>query len=262
VRKHVEDNDTAPSYSRSTLLGREPAYAFPEGVRARPRRLEESTASEFEVYVAVRGDSYWKIARKFSVPIEELLAANGASKSSVLMVGQAVQIPVRRGSAGGEFYAVRQGDSLSLIARERNCTAADLRALNDLSGDLLMVGQQIRVPVTSSSSAQQPTGPSLATGSIGDGKTYIVRRGDTLSLIATACGMDIREIMEINDISDPNRIREGQRLILRKLPTDSGPSAGRVRPVAPAAGAKSQSDVDLLNLFDNDDLFGMVGGAR
>lgn len=253
-RKSVADNDTAPSYSRSTLLGREPSFSFPEGVRAKPRRLEEPSC-EYEVYVAVRGDSYWSIARKFNVSLDELLQANGATKTSVLMVGQGVQIPVHRGNVGGEIYTVRQGDSLSSIARERKCSVEDLRSLNELSSDLLMVGQRIRVPSLSLSPRPERF---LSAATLSDGKTYTVRRGDTLSLIAAGCGMEVREIMEINDIVDPNRIREGQRLVLRRLPTDSGVVNHPRAPVS-APASRAQPDVDLLKLFDSEDLFGVPG---
>ena len=48
-----------------------------------------------------------------------------------------------------------------------------------------------------------------------DGDGYRVREGDTLSAIARRFDTTVEELVELNDIDDPNRIRVGQRL---KLP--------------------------------------------
>lgn len=44
--------------------------------------------------------------------------------------------------------------------------------------------------------------------------TYTVRRGDTLSGIAAEFGTTVKELADLNDISDPSRLRVGQVLRL------------------------------------------------
>jgi LysM repeat protein len=257
--------DIAPSYSRSALLGYETSYDV--CVRAKPIRPEEPPQEEFETYTAVRGDSYWSIARKFSVSLDDVLKANGASKASVLRVGQSVQIPVRSvGFGSGSVYVVQRGDSLSSISRSCGCSVGELRQMNGLSGDLLMVGQRINVPTAlDTRPTTQPSQSSTARGGPistqpqtkpgdGVGNFHIVSRGETLSIIAAKYGVAMRDLMELNGISDPNRIVEGQRLSIggARRPIEQKPQQQRA-PITPQP--KSQFDVDLLNLFDNDDLF-------
>lgn len=72
--------------------------------------------------------------------------------------------------------------------------------------------------------------------------TYVVRKGDSLSTIANRFGLDVSEIMTINQIADKNKIRAGQKLILPgKHSVDAAPpprTTPRV-PVAAAAGSGS-----------------------
>ncbi|HIE11378.1 MAG TPA: LysM peptidoglycan-binding domain-containing protein [Kiritimatiellae bacterium] len=49
---------------------------------------------------------------------------------------------------------------------------------------------------------------------LGVGRTYVVQKGDTLSAIAKRFGVSVQEIVELNDISNPNLIRAGQELTL------------------------------------------------
>ena len=270
--------DTAPPYSRSALLGYGESYG--DGVRARPMRLEEPPQEEFETYTAVRGDSYWSISRKFNVPLGAILQANGASKMSVLQIGQTVQIPLRTAKAAtGEVYTVKRGDSLSSISRAYGCGVDELRKVNGLSGDLLMVGQQINVPSASDGKAAQQqiirnpdaavrrpepprkvelpsTAQQLAKLSDSMAGSHIVCRGETLSSIAAKYGVTMRDLMEANNIADPNRIVEGQLIAIRGKRIAEQKPAAQQTPRAPASpNTKSQFDVDLLNLFDNDDLF-------
>lgn len=45
---------------------------------------------------------------------------------------------------------------------------------------------------------------------------YVVSEGDTLSKISQGFGVSIKSIMEANNITDPNSIRKGQKLIIPK----------------------------------------------
>ena len=67
---------------------------------------------------------------------------------------------------------------------------------------------------------------------LGVGQTYVVQKGDTLSSIAKRFGVSVREIVELNDISNPNMIRVGQKLVLPAYATGV-PSPPQKAPVQP-----------------------------
>lgn len=62
------------------------------------------------------------------------------------------------------------------------------------------------------------------------GRVYEVQPGDMLSKIAARFGVSVRDIVELNNIKDPNKIRVGQKLVL--------PEYAREQPVAPAKPKK------------------------
>lgn len=45
-------------------------------------------------------------------------------------------------------------------------------------------------------------------------RVYVVKAGDTLSEIAEKHGTSVKELMKINNIKDPNKIKIGQRINL------------------------------------------------
>src|SRR5690606_31228368 len=55
------------------------------------------------------------------------------------------------------------------------------------------------------------TGPVAASGAAGE---HVVRRGETLSSIAARYNVSVRDLIAWNRIENPNRIREGQRLVV------------------------------------------------
>ena len=63
--------------------------------------------------------------------------------------------------------------------------------------------------------------------------TYVVRRGDTLSGIATRLGVSVGALAETNRITDPNRVLVGQSLTVPAGRSAAPPSPGRVHVVAP-----------------------------
>jgi N-acetylmuramoyl-L-alanine amidase len=77
-----------------------------------------------------------------------------------------------------------------------------LAGLNNISSrGRIYPGQTLRVPSSSGSSSGKPF-------------TYVVRRGDNLSRIASRFGIGVREIIEFNNIVNPERIAVGMRLVI------------------------------------------------
>jgi LysM repeat protein len=65
--------------------------------------------------------------------------------------------------------------------------------------------------------------------------TYVIKKGDTLSKIAAANGLTLPELMAANPtIKDPNKISEGQQIIIPP-PPGPGPIGGSAAPSGSAA---------------------------
>lgn len=95
-------------------------------------------------YTVTRGDSLWRIGRRFGVSVADLRRWNGLSANAVLRPGQRLAI----GSGGGDGerqYRVRRGDSLWKIARRFGIDIEDLKSWNDITGNTIRPGQQLRV---------------------------------------------------------------------------------------------------------------------
>lgn len=112
------------------------------------------------------GDSLWKIAQRFKVPIRKLRSWNGMWRSNALRIGQKLRVYVGRGAgrmatrdskqspppraaepkAGPGKHRVREGESLWIIARRHGTTVERLRQLNGLKADqVLSIGQILQV---------------------------------------------------------------------------------------------------------------------
>jgi hypothetical protein len=83
-------------------------------------------------------------------------------------------------------------------------------------------------PSPSPSTSVAPTTPPAPTPAV-----YVIKKGDTLSKIATAHGLTIEQLMAANPtIKDPNKIVEGQQIVI-PAPGSGAPAAGGS--AAPAA---------------------------
>jgi len=102
-------------------------------------------------------------------------------------------------------YIVKKGDTLSGIASKYGTTYQVLASYNGISNpNLIGVGQAIKIP---SGTMSHITNTSS--------RTYIVKSGDTLSSIAKKYGTTYQKIAKDNNISNPNKIYPGQKLIIK-----------------------------------------------
>ena len=134
-------------------------------------------------YTVKSGDSLWSIANKYNTTVSELKSLNNLS-SDVLQIGQILNIPSNSVSAGNT-YTVKSGDSLWNIANKYNTTVSNLKSLNNLSSDVLQIGQVLNVP----------------SNSVSMGNTYTVKSGDSLWNVANRYGISVAELKSLNNLS-------------------------------------------------------------
>lgn len=103
------------------------------------------------------------------------------------------------GRAEPTHYEVRKGDTLSEIAAQHGVTTRDMALANGISvRSTLRIGQRLVLPP----------------GAAGTQTHYTVRTGDTLDHIARRYGVELGQLITVNDIARPDRLRVGQELVI------------------------------------------------
>ena len=111
--------------------------------------------------------------------------------SNLLTIGQ--RLKVKKEETSQNYYTVQSGDSLYSIARKYNTTVDELKRLNNLTSNLLTIGQRLIIP-----SSQI---------------YYTVKQGDTLYSIARNYNITVDKLKELNNLST-NTLSIGQKLIV------------------------------------------------
>lgn len=180
------------------------------------------------VYHRVRkGDTLGGIADKYGVSIAAIRASNKI-RGTMIHPGQDLLItaaPTGMSAARSTLTAsiaattprntsdkhvVRRGDTLWSIARSHGVTMESVVSSNGLStDDTLAVGQVLSIPGTTTLAATDAA-EAVDTPST----TYVVRRGDTLSRIATKFRIRLRDLLGWNGLNARSMIKPGQRLVM------------------------------------------------
>ena len=94
-------------------------------------------------YVVKKGDSLYQIAKKYNISVMELKELNNLS-GNLLNIGQVLKVPLLE----EEYYeyVVVKGDSLYQIAKKNNTSVDEIKKINNLSNNLLSIGQKLKIP--------------------------------------------------------------------------------------------------------------------
>ena len=107
------------------------------------QKLQIPKINDTQIYTVKNGDSLYKIAQNYNTTVDELKRLNNLS-SIMLSIGQTLKVPLKS-SSSSNTYTVKSGDNLYKIAQNYNTTVSEIKRLNNLSNDILTIGQVLKI---------------------------------------------------------------------------------------------------------------------
>ena len=108
----------------------------------------QSSSSTNGTYTVKAGDTLWSIANANDMTVAQLKQKNDLSNDTIY-IGQTLNVSSTKSasatSTASATYTVKSGDSLWQIASANGTTVNQLKALNNLSSDLIYAGQQLKL---------------------------------------------------------------------------------------------------------------------
>jgi membrane-bound lytic murein transglycosylase D len=113
-------------------------------------------------------------------------------------------------------HHVRRGETVSGIARRYRTSVSAISRLNRLRRNhLIRAGQRLKIPTYRKSRGYTPP-RELRLIKEGEKLVYVVKRGDSIQVIAKAFNTTIKRIKELNNLRS-NIIKVGQKLVIQPL---------------------------------------------
>lgn len=222
---------TPPDESLWLILPEGTADTFKVAYAAIP---EDQKRIAQTVHVVRRGETLGTIAKRYGTTVSEILAVkeNRIPNRNRLTVGQEIILPVapshykesaseykvaaETGSLGKQVtYKVRKGDNLSSIAAKFGTTVSAIKANNRLyKSNRIYAGQKLIIHTGKSIAAPANDPDDNRNISRETPQYHVVKKGETLSAIASKYRLNTKNLMSLNGITDPGKLRSGQKLKL------------------------------------------------
>ena len=108
-----------------------------------PDYIPPQEITKEETYTVKKGDSLYSIAKKYNTSVANIMKLNNLTKTN-LTIGQILKIPTTTPN-NTTTYTVTKGDSLYSIAKKFNTTIESIKKLNNLTSNLLSIGQKLKI---------------------------------------------------------------------------------------------------------------------
>jgi LysM repeat protein len=169
-----------------------------------PSPTAAPTLAAETTYVVKPGDTLASIAAAHGTSVAAIMARNNLTNPDSLVVGQILIIPIGQAPEvpipAVVVHIVRAGETLYQIARRYGTTPAAIQATNPSVTDpnRLQIGMRL----------------TITPGTVPPQRTHIVRPGETVNSIARRYGVGVSSLVQVNGLSNPNRLVVGQVLII------------------------------------------------
>ena len=179
------------------------------------------TNAQSSTYQVQPGDTLGQIALDHGVSVDELISLNNIDSSDQIVAGGELILSANDGSSGQgdvqtghSVYVVQEGDTLGQIALDHGVSVAEIIRLNYIqSSDQIVAGIQLLIPVAQEAIEDVDEYEDENDVQVGD-TVYEIQPGDTLLAIAAQHGVELQDLLAINDIEDSEQIFAGDFLII------------------------------------------------
>ena len=195
-----------------------------------PQEVIVPDGKELVAYTVKKYDNLVDIADLFDVRVSDLRNWNNLPYTSVIRVGQNmdVYVPADKkeyyaslntldrsektqklySNSGGEWieHKIRRGESLSVIGMKYGVSISQIKKWNELSSNKIMVGKKLRVFTGKSEELVASSNTPQSKES-----SYRIKKGDSISEIAEKYGVKTSDIKRWNNLSS-NKIVAGRTL--------------------------------------------------
>ena len=181
---------------------------------------QNNNDNNFEIYTVRSGDTLFGIAFDSDTPVNDFLRINDIESplKYKLKIGEKLKIFTQKKNQNNtiddkkitSIYKVKKGDTLLAIAINNSMSLNELLELNGLNRNyLLKIGDNIKVynKVNLNLNNNFNNQNSTSKREYRKIEDYKIKKGDTLSEIALAKGMDLVEIYSLNGLNDSSIIK-------------------------------------------------------
>ncbi len=148
-----------------------------------------------DIYVVQKGDTLWGISKKYGISVNDLKELNNLS-TNVLKIGQSLKVKTNLKPDSQQSintYTVQKGDNLYSIANKYNTSVDKLKELNNLSTNIIQIGQVLKIP--------------------SNYKEYTIKKGDTLWKLAQENNTTVSTLNQINNLKSTT-LQIGQKILI------------------------------------------------
>jgi membrane-bound lytic murein transglycosylase D len=164
------------------------------------------TVSEKTTHKIKQGETIIGIAQLYGVSIDEIKKWNSLSSSKII-AGKTLNIYPNGGTVTSPsktqtnytYHKIKKGETLSQISEKYKVSIANIRSLNDISGNKIVAGKTLKIKKGSGSTNQLKN------------DYHIVVKGESLYSISKKYSTTVQKLKSLNNLKD-SKIKIGQKL--------------------------------------------------
>ena len=111
-----------------------------------PDLEDQSKGNSSDYHMVQKGETLYALSKRYNTSLTQLKIANNL-ETTLIKAGETLRVRNFEYSdtLSETVWVVSKGDTLYSIAKQNNTTVEDLKNLNDLSSNLIKVGQKLQV---------------------------------------------------------------------------------------------------------------------
>ena len=174
----------------------------------------------FQIHIVKKGENLSYIAKKYKVPMKDIVSHNNIKNPHLLQLNHRLQIPVSgykqyleetSNETKKVYHTVKRGDTLSEIAEMYKTSVKNIKTWNGIRGSKIKINQKLEIRVKAKDYAKHDR-----SNKKNNKKKiyYTVKYGDTLSQIAEKYGVGLSKLKRWNKIQSTDKIVVGEKLLI------------------------------------------------